>query len=359
MQISICLFVCLHFATDALGAEPSKSNLALLAAKMKQGEWAELRTKGYTDDLLRDTRDGVKPVHWIYQYTNAICWHRPTQELYFMGAGHSSRGKFVCYVAQTNTWERLDPPQHYLNGKERSGISHSYENSSFDEKRGLFLRQSHMAAEIECFDIAGKKWIAPIPGPSRGGHRSATCFFPELDTLVRFENSGAMTKLLKLSARSATWQELPGAPKEGYGAARSSPFIEYNPKHAFMLFGGGHGTKKTFALDKDGRVMQRAEPPVEISSTHANVLTVDPVSGEMLLFAQEGSKSPGLKKAYVYDPAADAWRAWALPPWLKDGSPSGCVATPLADHGVVLFALHKPNRVWLYRHAPGARRAEQ
>lgn len=333
-------------------AEPSKSLLARVAVGLGPGEWAELKTEGYTDDLLRDTRDGVKPVHWIYQYTNRICWNRPTQELYFMGAGHAARGKFVRFVAQKNAWERLDPPQHYLNARDRSGISHTYENSSIDEKRGLFLRRSHEVAEIERYDIASRRWLAAIASPSKGGHRSATCFFPELDALVRFENGSGKTKLLKLDAQAASWREVPDGPKEGYGSARSSPFIEYNPKHALMLFGGGHGMKKIFALDKNGGVTQRSEPPVEICSTHGNVFTVDPVSGEMLLLAQESQKVPGFKKAYVYDTAADSWRTWRLPPWLNEAGPLGCVATPVPDHGVVLFALYKPNQVWLYRHAP-------
>ncbi|MHC4917737.1 MAG: hypothetical protein ACYTGB_19855, partial [Planctomycetota bacterium] len=88
-------------ALTAAGAGENGGNrshkLGQLTAGMRPGEWKELATQGYDMTLLRDNGKSGKPAHFIFQYTNKIHWYVKTQELYFIGAGHRCKGKFIAY----------------------------------------------------------------------------------------------------------------------------------------------------------------------------------------------------------------------------------------------------------------------
>ncbi|MHC4917593.1 MAG: hypothetical protein ACYTGB_19125 [Planctomycetota bacterium] len=328
------------------GNGPDRAHaLGRLAASMKSGEWKELVTQGYDKRLIQDTRDGTKPVHQIFQYTNKIHWYAKTQQLYFMGAGHASMGKFITYSAADNTWRRLEVPEHYRK-KGRSGLSHTYENTTIDPEENLMLRQSHMRNVIERYDLAAGKWIEPIPSLSKGGHRSATEYFPELKTYVRYE-TGSGSRMYRWDKTAKNWTAIAGGTLPGMPRL-THPVIEYNPVHKLMLVGGGNGCPDLFKMGADGKAAAiRKVPFGYVNSTHINVLTVDPAGGEFLFFTAGGKNASGPLKFFAYDVAKDEWRKVADTTPL--GAPKGKVATPVERHGVVLFCTYEPTKVWLYK----------
>ena len=349
MRGLIILCACAALSSALAGEEVKKDHeLARAAASMKPGEWKEIKAEGYDKAFLQDTRDGVKPVHQIFQYTNKIHWYPKTQELYFMGAGHASMGKFVTYSAGKNAWRQLETPEQYRK-KGRSGMSHTYENTTIDLENDWMLRQSHMESIIERYDLTEGKWIDPIPATSKGGHRSATEYFPEMKTYVRYETQ-TKKPLMRWDREGKKWVAFADVDMSAFPRL-THPAIEYNPVHKVMLFGGGNECNKLFILDEEGKTRAIKSPPVlTVNSTHINALTVDPAGGEFLLYAKEkGKTDPGPSKFYAYNVEKDEWRELTDPTPL--GDPKGKVATPVEDHGVILFCTFSPTRMWLYKHA--------
>jgi hypothetical protein len=72
------LVVGLTLACAIQAAEP-KTELGKRAAGMKPGTWAELKTDGYTVDLLK-VQD-----HHILEYTAAAIWDPTSRQVLFVG----------------------------------------------------------------------------------------------------------------------------------------------------------------------------------------------------------------------------------------------------------------------------------
>ena len=79
----------------------------------------------------------------------------------------------------------------------------------------------------------------------------------------------------------------------------------YNPVHKVIVFGGGNDSKgfvsrEMWKLNADGKVTKLHEAPISIGITHT-IFVVDPVTGQYLVFARDGS-------VYEYDVVADDWK---------------------------------------------------
>ena len=71
---------------------------------------------------------------------------------------------------------------------------------------------------------------------------------------------------------------------------------EYSPVHKMVLFGGGNGSSDLYKLDAKGKVTTLKKTPIGVG-TMQSIVTLDPVSGDFLVFGKNGS-------FYVYDVAA-------------------------------------------------------
>jgi hypothetical protein len=69
------------------------------------------------------------------------------------------------------------------------------------------------------------------------------------------------------------------------------------------------------------------------------VTAVDPVTGDLLVL-----NLADRNKFHALDVKANEWRR------LPDAPISEGVAAPIGTHGVTLFFLHRPPRVFLYKH---------
>src|SRR5438034_11838264 len=67
----------------------NKTELAKLAATMKPGTWAELKTADYNLELLKVQN------HHILEYTDTAVWDPKSQQVLFVGQGHYSAVKFI------------------------------------------------------------------------------------------------------------------------------------------------------------------------------------------------------------------------------------------------------------------------
>src|SRR5215470_15658200 len=80
------------------------TELAKLAAGMKPGTWAELKTTGYSSDLLKVQN------HHILEYSDTAVWDAKSQQVLFVGQGHYSAVKFITYAAASNSWKLMPTP---------------------------------------------------------------------------------------------------------------------------------------------------------------------------------------------------------------------------------------------------------
>jgi hypothetical protein len=116
-----------------------------------------------------------------------------------------------------------------------------------------------------------------------------------------------------------------------------------------MLFGGGSGNRNIYKLDASGTVTSLGLAPIPLG-TQQSIVTVDPVSGNFLVFGTNGS-------FYVYNIITNTWQ---LRPQqnLFDPIHNGTsaiwqvVATPVSTYGVVMFVKwnNSQSTVYLYKH---------
>jgi len=136
-----------------------------------------------------------------------------------------------------------------------------------------------------------------------------------------------------------------------------------NPVHKVVVFGGGNDSKgyvskDLWKLDASGQVSKLRETPLPIGVT-GTIFTVDPASGKYLVFGRQG-------QVYEYDVTTDTWAELKGPqppiftfgPDLKGSAIFGCVATPLSNHGVVMFVKYDGDnsKVFFYKHAAASER---
>src|SRR5688572_12409588 len=71
--------------------------LALLAAGMKPGTWAELKTDNLIDTLRAKGASGA-----IFGYNEDAVWDPKTRRFYYVGGDHNDTVRFVTFEDKTN-----------------------------------------------------------------------------------------------------------------------------------------------------------------------------------------------------------------------------------------------------------------
>jgi hypothetical protein len=324
----------------ALGAlapagEDQPTELGKLAAELKPGEWKELKTAGYTKELLTSGRSG------IVAYSESMAWDAKSRSLHFIGQGHlSPPPKYVSYWADSNEW-KAEPCPEWL---AKLMWFHSYDNNSCDPVNGLFFHRPSAGRVFWQYDIGEKKWtkLPDLPGDAPAGHGMATAFFPELGakgSIITFHTGKAHA----FDMAAQKWSAVAG---DFSKAASYHNVAEYNPKLKTTVFGGGNGSRQLYSLDKGGKATALKEAPgtIAVSASH---LAACPTSGELLLYNYRKEE----KGFWALDPAEEKaeWRKLPDPP-----AAEGAVAT-VSTYGVILHLNYQ--RVMVYKHAPAEKKA--
>ena len=323
----LALLFCASSQARAGDKPSSESELAKLAAGMKPGTWAELKTDNYTAELLR-VQNGN-----ILGYTDTAVWHPKTQQVLFVGQGHYAAVKFIIYSAATNSW-KLMPTPVWWDGDAKTGkgpIGHAYQNTTIDPSRGLLFHHQSATRLVHRYDIAKDEWttLPEIKGASTG-HGTALAYFPERKGLVRIYGGA----IHFFDEEQNTWSLL----KERFPMGPYHNIAKYNAVDKSVIFGAGNGSKLLHRMDSQGNITPLQEAPfvIRISST---VTAIDPVSGELLVVSSEDKG-----KFHALDLKKNEWRQ------LPDAPISEGASGSIAAHGVTLYFANRPTKVFLYKH---------
>jgi hypothetical protein len=109
-------------AEPAEKPEAPETELGKLAASLKPGEMKELKTKGYTRDVLQSWYEwdhdekGTRIYGSGRMYNVAMSWSHDakwdpkTRQVLFIGIGHYTALKFLSYSADSNAWTLMPVP---------------------------------------------------------------------------------------------------------------------------------------------------------------------------------------------------------------------------------------------------------
>ena len=324
----------------SLGLPPCvhASALADLAAHMQPGTWAVLNTTGFNNGGILAPGG---PSDAITQYTDSGGWDPVNRRVLFMGVSHTNPvWTLVSYSEADNTWRTI-PPHPSVSD---STLTHAYDHNSVDPRTGDYYHRVFKDNKI--FKLNGSTGVwSMLPGPSADGSQVADGLeaFPEMGGLI-WVDSIAGVWLYDTSANS--WSRLSGS--VAMGAYHN--FIEYNPVHKVVLFGGGndaYGARSSdlYKLNSTGQITKLKNAPFPLGITQTMV-SVDPNSGRYLIFRTNS-------EMYEYDVVTDTWNR--LPGQTPFGS-GEAFETSIPSLGVVMVVNYHfaDSKVYLYKHLPGS-----
>jgi len=321
--------------------------LSDLVSKMNPGSWGSLSTNNICPTLRAQGASGI-----IFGFTEDIKWDPNTQQLLYMGADHGDSTRFVTYSASTNNW-RIMPKPSWIAGPTWQG--HGYDHSAINLATGDFYHRPIDAKRlIHQYNTVKDFWrmasIVPNflePSWELLSPTSGLEYFPEMKGLV-LTNSRS-NSVFFFGTTTGKWLNL----FSNYQAGPLHDFAEYNPVHKVMICGGGDGSRALYKIDSLGKVTTLGSAPIDLGIQHS-VNTVDPVSGDYLVFTKGG-------EFYVYDVLTDSWtrQPGTVPIWSNFDPPvHGVVASPVGSYGVNIFVTANKNaetcKVNVYKHSPSS-----
>ena len=164
------------FAQGSSGRADDSTAIGKLAATIKPGEWAELKSAGYDQATLMRGDD-------ILAYSGKAAWDRVSQQVLFIGQVHlKGPPVFIAYSATDNAWRRMPTPKW----AEPLKWFHAYENNAADSARGVFYHHSSASGLVHQYVVSKEKWstLAELKAPT--GHGTALEYFPEMKGLVAY-----------------------------------------------------------------------------------------------------------------------------------------------------------------------------
>lgn len=330
------------------------SALGNLAASMQPGEFKVLNTNNFGGGAVFTPSGGDGS---IMEYSDEAQRNPITKKIYIIGCAKGSvppgyicgsstslDGKFIVYDEATNSWAEMPSAPISL-------FPHSFDRAALDPATGDYYYRSQDAnSKPIIMRLSGGSWNQLPNIPNSDGANDAIEYFPELGGLVAIDpESGGVGAVYLYKPSDNSWQNLASPLPLGV----VSHFTEYSAKHKLMFLGGGWQTARTlFKLDATGKLTRVADPPIDLEiRACGSVNTVDPVSGNLVIFSCDGN-------VYSYDPVSNAWAKHGTHTLASAGYGALLTAAvPAPEYGVIFLASYYgggKGDVKLYKHSPGS-----
>ncbi len=335
----------------AVDARKDKTELSKLAASMKPGTWAELKTE--VPARLWTSPPPSRGLH-IAGWTDDAHWDSRTGQFFYMGLRQTRQ--FIAYSEEKNAWRVVELDKKSDNPCFQSKFGHIYSSNGFDHERSRFYHRYNgfkdekegldLAGGISFFDALTEKWTKLPPMPANSGFGGqAIEYFGAMDGLVAL---GKQTWIF--SNERQKWESLGASPVDGYHS-----LIRHNPYRQEVLIAGGNQQPNTVArIKKDGKIEKLRDFPGKLS-VRSDKFAVDPQTGRYLIF-DFGEFGPGKDLVvYEFDSDENEYRvveaAAAQYPYKGYARPfTVCAFIP--EYNVIMFA---NGSVFLYKHDPSVK----
>jgi hypothetical protein len=326
----------------AVASRQGKTELSKLAAAMKPGTWAEIKTT--MPPKLWTSPPPSRGLH-IAGWTDDAHWDSLTGQFLYMGLRQTRQ--FIAYAETNNTWRVIALDKKSDNPCFQTAFGHIYSSNGFDHERSQFYHRYNgftskedglsLTGGISRFDVVTEKWTKLPPMTKGLGGGMAIEYFGAMDGLISLG-----TKPGFFSTVRQKWEALGTSPVDGYHS-----LIRHNPYRQEVLMAGGNNNQRVVArIKKDGQIERLKDFPGDFGLS-SDKITVDPVSGLYLMFSW---KNEGLK-CYEFDSDKNEYRlleatAAAYP--YKSYSATYSVCAFIPEYGVIMWA--EPRGVFLYKH---------
>lgn len=342
-------------------ADDLPTELSLLAASLKPGEWAPLTTLDFNDGDIFATADNGS----ILEYNNEASWDPINRRIFIIGTargtGSNNYGiehqKWVQYSETGNQWTTLPRPPNYIGW-------HAYDHAALDTTTGSYyvrkVESNAVYKYSKVIENQTENWtwsrLADIP-ISYNSCCNSLEYFPDMDAVIfiRGNDSGA-TEIFRYHGSENIWTQL--AADEHMPMGDYHDFSAYDPVHGILYFGAGkvYGEDKhreLYKLDKLGNVTRLADAFIGYDLASA-ITVVDPSTGNLLVIDETENATI---HEYVY--SGDYWRRRDIESTFRTTDSTAdnnlsTVATAVAEYGVIVFFKHDGanSGVWVYKHKP-------
>lgn len=334
------------------------SALGDAAAQMKSGDWVELATNGFNSGqiLVPPSADGN-----IIEYTDEAVWDPVSQRIYIIGCSRASGDgnsyacdpakldndqKWIAYNVNTNTWETLPKLPFRV-------FPHSYDHAALDPQTGDYYFHPNDSAEAWRYSKGQWTQLPNIPTKLPGS--KAFEFFPDLGGIIVTDpvTNGGQFYLYKPSTNQ--WTTIPsGVPVSGGGNV-----ARYSKKYKIMYIASGAANPNyLLIMDAQGKTTRAADAPVMmgiLGNSLYSVTTVDPLSGNLLVFVSN-KDYPNLGSIGLeYDPVKNTWALLPGTHPFDRAYDMMTVGASLSEYGVNFFVKWDfgSSKVYLYKRSPG------
>lgn len=365
------IFIYFFLWLSVFASQPAWAGTALedLAASMKPGTWAELKTNNINPTL---TNTGGSS-GFVFGYAEEVRWDPVTRKLYYIGMDHGQgQLRFLAYSEANNTWSIIAEPPPNMNcatyPPQGCTPNHGYDHAALDPVgRHFYWRYGYADKKIHRYHLDNQTW--EVLPPNNLMQYVQCCgaieYFPEMGGLIWVQGqSGAKTQggVYLFNPSTSNWSALGATNTTGYPMDGTfNNFAEYNPVHKIMIFGGGDNgqgiqTRILYKLTNAGTITALNNAPFYLGTQHGSKVTVDPVTGDFLVFNSA-------HQFWKYNVLTDTWTQLADPPsgiWppFPTKRVHGMVVGYIDTYGVITTvscAGGSPGscRIFLYKHGSG------
>ena len=153
---------------SAVEARRGKTALSQLAASMKPGTWAELKTE--MPAKLWTSPPPSRGLH-IAGWTDDAHWDSPSGQFLYMGLRQTRQ--FIAYSEEKNAWRVIALDKTSDNPVFQTQYGHIYSTNGFDHPRSRFYHLyrdfEQLKGGISYFDVAAEKWTKLPARPENSG----------------------------------------------------------------------------------------------------------------------------------------------------------------------------------------------
>ncbi len=336
------------FTTEA--AQLSGGSIAILAASMQPGTWAQLNTNNFQSGTIFDPPGGGS----VLEYEDKGVWDPINNTVLVLGMSHPNGAAptpcneilFLKYTDSDSTWSNLPTPCPNLDTA--TTVSHNYEHISVNPVTGDVFHREYNSGNMMYFAQASQAWTAMpafnTSGQNAGNYEVAGAleYFPDRNSLIMVDGDWGVWEYALSQLPNGTWTQIANTTSEPIaglptltGMANYDELAHYSPLCKCLVISGGNTT--LWEMSATGTFTQKQNAPVSLGITSAppatgSIMTVDPVSGLILAWNNDGT-------AYRYDPVHDTWTKTGITPPNFPNSNSGAtniVLIPISTYGVVM-----------------------